>query len=225
MAEEPIIIPIPPTLKEKLLFYVTAFFLLLGIFSAFGFLFLVPFIIEPAYTTIKMDFDEEPAQCITAATESRRGLSNCSWTSCREGCTREVYECTQILVNYMHPNIPNSFVLDNTNVEDSVVIPEDNGNVDVSEEGNVDMIGRRITGSNSPVYDEEEFLDIEDSRRPDEAATTADKKYKWFYGARLFPNVKGCGYPPYLNCTVFNNTYVRVGTNFTCYYSLSLIHI
>lgn len=31
------------------------------------------------------------------------GTSNCSWTSCREGCTKELYDCTQILVNYKLP--------------------------------------------------------------------------------------------------------------------------
>lgn len=197
MAEEPeVIIPIPPTLKEKLTFYTTAFFLLVAIFSLFGFLFLVPFIIEPAYTTIKMDFDEEPAHCITASTESMRGLSNCSWTSCREGCTREVYECTQILVNYMHPNIPNSIVLENTNVEDT----------------NVPSFELR-----SSDYEDDFFIQ-EDS--PNTYTAPEDtKNYKWFYGARLFPNVKGCGYPPYLNCTIFNQTFVTIGTNFSCYYS------
>lgn len=31
------------------------------------------------------------------------GTSNCSWTSCREGCTKELFECTQIRVNYKLP--------------------------------------------------------------------------------------------------------------------------
>ena len=31
------------------------------------------------------------------------GASNCSWTSCREGCTKEIYDCTQIRVNYKLP--------------------------------------------------------------------------------------------------------------------------
>lgn len=31
------------------------------------------------------------------------GASNCSWTSCREGCTKELYDCTQIRVNYKLP--------------------------------------------------------------------------------------------------------------------------
>lgn len=98
MGDEPIILP--PTFKEKALFYTTAFFVLLAIFSLFGFLFLVPFVIEPAFTTIFMEFSETPAECVTAEIEHFKGASNCSWTSCREGCTKEVYECTQIRVNY-----------------------------------------------------------------------------------------------------------------------------
>ena len=31
------------------------------------------------------------------------GTKNCSWTSCREGCTKELFECTQIRVNYKLP--------------------------------------------------------------------------------------------------------------------------
>lgn len=77
MGDEPIII-IEQTLKEKLLFYITAFFVLLGIFSLFAFLFLVPFVIEPAFTTIFMKFDEIPATCVTAEVEHFKGASNCS---------------------------------------------------------------------------------------------------------------------------------------------------
>jgi len=73
------------TLKEKLLFYCTAFFVLLGTFSLFGFLFLVPFVIEPAFTTIFMDFDEQPVRCFTDEAIMKAGTKNCSWTSCREG--------------------------------------------------------------------------------------------------------------------------------------------
>lgn len=88
------------TIKEKLLFYTTAFFILLGTFSLFAFLFLVPFVIDPAFTTIYMHFDTRPALCITVDTVANRGVSNCSWSSCREGCTKELFECIQIQVNY-----------------------------------------------------------------------------------------------------------------------------
>lgn len=43
---------------------------------------------------------------------------------------------------------------------------------------------------------------------------------EWYFtGAKLFPNVKGCGYPPMLNCTIFIRQYASIGTNFSCYYS------
>lgn len=43
---------------------------------------------------------------------------------------------------------------------------------------------------------------------------------EWFIGGRLFPNVKGCGYPPSLNCTIWTKKYKQIGTNFSCYYSM-----
>lgn len=61
------------TFLQKLLFYTTAFFILLGTFSLFAFLFLVPFVIDPAFTTIFMEFDTRPALCVTIDVESRRG--------------------------------------------------------------------------------------------------------------------------------------------------------
>lgn len=41
----------------------------------------------------------------------------------------------------------------------------------------------------------------------------------YFTGAKLFPNVKGCGYPPMLNCSIFYQQYAIIGQNFSCYYS------
>lgn len=43
---------------------------------------------------------------------------------------------------------------------------------------------------------------------------------EWYFtGAKLFPNVKGCGYPPMLNCSIFYRQYSIIGQNFSCYYS------
>jgi len=41
----------------------------------------------------------------------------------------------------------------------------------------------------------------------------------YYVGARLFPNVKGCGYPPMLNCTIWLKRYTKIGMKFPCYYS------
>ena len=32
--------------------------------------------------------------------ELRYGKSNCSWASCREGCTAEIFKCHQLRVTY-----------------------------------------------------------------------------------------------------------------------------
>ncbi|KAL1379541.1 hypothetical protein pipiens_014826, partial [Culex pipiens pipiens] len=55
---------------------------------------------------------------------------------------------------------------------------------------------------------------------PDDMTELNGNESEWFFtGARLFPNVKGCGYPPMLNCTIWTKKYWKIGNNFTCYYS------
>lgn len=185
---------IKQTWKQKLLFYITAFFVLLGTFSLFSFLFLVPFVIDPAFTTIFMEFDEEPAYCVTVKTDKRLGASNCSWTSCREGCTKDIYVCTQIFVNYKR--------MYEGNYSDDNVVP--------SEEP---------TLTENSMFELSEWSGFD----PDVVDRSIIEKYEnfnWYYKeARLLPNVKGCGYPPMLNCSIFLKTYEKVGTNFSCYYS------
>lgn len=189
------------TWKQKILFYITAFFVLLGTFSLFSFLFLVPFVIDPAFTTIFMEFDETPALCVTSRTERRQGVSNCSWSSCREGCTKEIYDCTQIRVNYTK-----------------------NGDVNANDTGpTLQRKKRTLPGSDDYSYEQRPFDDPAEEeyniRDVSTEATTSEDEGLFFTDARLFPNVKGCGYPPMLNCSIFLKRYRDVGTNFSCYYS------
>lgn len=213
------------TLKQKLLFYTTAFFVLLGTFSLFGFLFLVPFVIEPALTTIFMQFDEQPALCVTADTAEYKGSRNCTWTSCREGCTREMFECLQVSVNYK--------IFKNESIQlgdASSYLPATIASL-VQSAYNYPSTNRRVErgliGDYSD-YPDRTHLDQElggvgnaeylDNVEPMEGLM--GNTSEWYYiGAKLYPNVKGCGYPPYLNCSVWNKKYKEVGTNFTCYYS------
>ncbi|KAF2356340.1 Na+ channel auxiliary subunit TipE [Trinorchestia longiramus] len=129
-------------------FYLTAIAILVACFSSFAFLFLVPFVIDPAFSTLFAEFVDEPTTCTTESSEFKLGMSNCSWSSCREGCTREIFQCTQIYVSY-------------TMAEEAT--PRTN--------------------------------------------------------ISLYPNVKGCGYPPEVNCTMFDEKYSTPGTTFPCYYS------
>ncbi|XP_035795416.1 protein tipE-like isoform X1 [Anopheles albimanus] len=311
---------VPRTFREKALFYTTAFFILLGTFSLFAFLFLVPFVIEPAFQTIFMQFDESPALCVTAYNEHLHGAKNCSWTSCREGCTKDIYECHQIRVNYKtaaqlaaaaareEAAAAAGDLLEATSVAsavggvtkaigDSSVSGESSKDSSVASSSNsVDSpagatagrkpiatsdaasssaggapavpgagavagagagagagnsryanplfrfkravradydysdllldenangggmagFGDGRTGFKSSLIDEETaFIEY-----PEEMTGLMGNNSEWYFtGARLYPNVKGCGYPPMLNCTIWTKRYWTIGTNFTCYYS------
>ena len=118
-------------------------------FSATSFCFLVPLVLDPAISSLHHQFVR--STCSTTRGRYRQGKQNCDWTSCREGCTHEVYNCWQIEVEYN-------------------------------------------------IYDQNSSI----------IATVPGK---------LFPNVKGCGYPPIVDCEEFAETYGKVNTNFTCFYS------
>ncbi|ETN61861.1 tipe protein [Anopheles darlingi] len=275
---------VPRTFREKALFYTTAFFILLGTFSLFAFLFLVPFVIEPAFQTIFMQFDESPALCVTAYNEHLHGAKNCSWTSCREGCTKDIYECHQIRVNYKTaaqlaaaaareeaaaaaavrrlPAVtcsrqPDHYVRcgdvggasasssknsgrdpagvaggggggGNTRYANPLyrfkrAVRADYDYSDLLLEENLNGggmggggFGDGRTGFKSSLIDDENaFIEY-----PEEMTGLMGNNSEWYFtGARLYPNVKGCGYPPMLNCTIWTKRYWTIGTNFTCYYS------
>ncbi|XP_018320605.1 protein tipE [Agrilus planipennis] len=187
------------TWKQKILFYITAFFVLLGIFSVFSFLFLVPFVIDPSFTTIFMEFDEQPVLCVTRKAERKLGVSNCSWASCREGCTKEIYDCTQIHVDYK--KVGPDFNFTPTTVEPTTP-PDDYRRK------------RLIQDAAFDEFDSDDFI-----TEPSPTGLMGNDSEWYYIGAKLFPNVKGCGYPPALNCTIFLKKYKGIGTNFSCYYS------
>ncbi|XP_058821589.1 protein tipE isoform X1 [Topomyia yanbarensis] len=282
----------PRTLREKLLFYTTAFFILLGTFSLFAFLFLVPFVIEPAFTTIFMQFDESPAFCVTVDLTHLYGAKNCSWASCREGCTKDIYECQQIRVNYKtSAQLAAAEGTEETTTDDpstmftaaseaaTATATKITGDSSVSNDNSKSSLKNNLNNARASSevkkqiytvdrhppytllgvsrfdsalnrferairvdYDYSDML-VDDRNNgfgdhkngiissiigddntlmeyPDDMNEMAGNESEWFFsGARLFPNVKGCGYPPMLNCTIWTKKYWKVGTNFTCYYS------
>ena len=221
------------TIVQKLLFYTTAFFILLGTFSLFAFLFLVPFVIDPAFTTIFMQFDPVAALCQTVETITRQGTSNCSWSSCREGCTKDVYECTQIRVNY-------KILPDFSKEEGEEGNAEGDERAEESEDDDIVAgylrsvrsakktaqrleVDQSSSRSQRAIRDYDMYVDEKKSSAllvTTEATGLMGNDSEWFYtNAKLFPNVKGCGYPPMLNCSIFLKKYSEKGTNFSCYYS------
>ncbi|XP_063709895.1 protein tipE isoform X3 [Culicoides brevitarsis] len=85
---------------EKAKFYTSLCLGTTAILSVFAFLFLIPFVVDPSISAIVADYDPIPVTCITTDHIYATSLSNCSWASCREGCTTTPVRCHQILVNY-----------------------------------------------------------------------------------------------------------------------------
>ena len=147
----------------RLKYYTTLTLGLIACLSCFIFFFLIPFILDPSISTLVADFSPDPVVCRTILNEVQRGAKNCSWSSCKQGCTVDQYSCDQIFVNYMH---------------------------------------KKFTDFNEST----EYYDDDDPI--------------WVVkGVPIFVNIKGCGYPPHTNCTVFGDEYGPVGSTFACYYS------
>lgn len=86
--------------REQALFYATSLLAVLAMAAGSSLLFLVPLYVDPAISTLASDFVTEPVTCITIRVDQLAGLANCSWSSCREGCTSDAYHCTHIYVSY-----------------------------------------------------------------------------------------------------------------------------
>ncbi|KAK0088634.1 hypothetical protein PV325_011198 [Microctonus aethiopoides] len=144
------------------------------------------------------------------------GASNCSWTSCREGCTKELYDCTQIRVNYKLP-------VNETDMNDALEEGRALGGVEDDEVGAKSRYERSPRDYSNYIEDieEDEFDEDDDLTLPKAFPTgLMGNDSEWYFtGAKLFPNVKGCGYPPMLNCSIFYRQYSAIGHNFSCYYS------
>ena len=85
---------------SRIKFIVVASFSLLAGLSFAALLFLMPFVVDPALSTLMADFVETPVECRVQSAEVFIGLKACSWSSCREGCTRDLFKCFQIKVDY-----------------------------------------------------------------------------------------------------------------------------
>ncbi|XP_054271249.1 protein tipE [Macrosteles quadrilineatus] len=140
--------------RERAWFYATSFFVMSAVSAGSSLLFLVPLYVDPAISTLVADFITRPVTCVTMRREDHLGIFNCTWSSCREGCTSDMYRCTHIYVSYTEQ--------------------EDNSSLATP-------------------------------------ATVVD--------AVLLVNIKGCGYPPDIQCANFTASYGTEGAEFPCYYS------
>jgi len=122
--------------------------------SIIAFVFAAIWYVDPALLTLMLRFRQ--AECRTKQADFLRGISNCTWTSCKLGCTREVYQCWQIQVQYTFTNGSKAFL---------------------------------------PPWAPLSNLVRQDPMQESDSKHSGTSK--------LYPNVRGCGYPPELNCEDF----------------------
>ncbi|QQP37471.1 Sodium channel [Caligus rogercresseyi] len=114
--------------------------------SIISFIFAAIWYIDPALLTLVLKF--KATECRTVRGDFLIGINNCSWSSCRLGCTTEIYRCWKIIV-------------------------------------------QPLNASEHPTVGE----------------------------TRLYPNVRGCGYPPELNCEEFFYNYGPLNATYPCWIS------
>lgn len=85
---------------ENFKYYTSLVLGTLCIVSIFAFLFLVPFVLDPAISTLMHEFVDKPVTCKVSSVVVKTGREACKWSSCREGCTADMYQCWQVRVLY-----------------------------------------------------------------------------------------------------------------------------
>jgi len=87
---------------EKFKYFTSLILGTVCIVCIFAFLFLVPFVLDPAVSTLLHRFVDQPVTCKVTQVEIRHGSkdTNCKWSSCREGCTADIFVCYQVRVQY-----------------------------------------------------------------------------------------------------------------------------
>ncbi|GLH14644.1 Protein tipE [Gryllus bimaculatus] len=223
-------------LVDKAKFYTSLCLGTTAIVSVFAFLFLIPFVVDPVISSIMADFDPEPVTCVVVEHVYAEGLRNCSWASCREGCTASPNRCHQLLVNYSRvPFREWRTRLFNTSEPVPVVPPPP------PTQGPTEMpkwhLLRRTTRTPLPTTptpapptprhggegeageegDEGDGADeeAEDDEPEDMSPATLPLEYRrrlyevpWDVAETKFlVNTEGCGYPPKVNCTEFAKKY------------------
>ncbi|XP_076060970.1 protein tipE-like isoform X2 [Oratosquilla oratoria] len=180
-------------------------------------LFLVPMTIDPALATLTYDINPESGICITTYARMAFGAKECTWCSCTEGCTKDIFNCSQITVSYNKTaefeRSTRSVTSGGGGVGEEALQEGDNGAGNAF--GNKTWLYSSRSSSWSPDYE-----DVNGSVSNVRPRRTQYDDDDWdVNNASLYVNVKGCGYPPRVECETFYQNYGVPGRRFPCYYS------
>jgi hypothetical protein len=178
--------------------------------SILGVVVVCPVILDPAIETLVSSFEE--GMCQTIYSGSLRGMSNCTWTSCREGCTADIYTCTQILVLYVRGSqdslFPNPFITGNESIGSDGALFLERG-----------LIRR---GWDLPEYDYSFTYARDLNLSAIHASLVPSMNGTHFEIGALLPNPQGCIYPVDIQCSDFISAHGNLSqAAFPCFFSSS----
>jgi len=192
---------------------------------------------EPAVTSLLANFVPEPVTCVTSRVEtlSGFGINNpCIKASCRQACTVELYKCKQIYVNVSLKSW-HDFNSSLTPLYNVLLLPTSSTTKNPFNFGELvfEVRGKR-SADQQPTAMKQRGRGRHEERRSyktKQVSSTTQvpiKIEKWsitetvawnYTNFLLLPNVKGCGYPPTVNCSVFYSFSSFVGSAYPCYVS------
>lgn len=186
------------TCKQRGKFYLTSSLVFLSVTAGASLLFLVPLYVDPAISTLAHLFVDIPTICTTTRREDLGGIFNCTWSSCREGCTSDIYRCTHIYVSYL--DFGNLSLPSHMREEFNEIMSHnyyENFLSYMNDPNSTSPLLQLTTNLSSLIYHQ--------SQHSEEAT--------------LLVNIKGCGYPPSVKCKTYTDVFGAEGSIFPCYYS------
>lgn len=200
--------PLQQSKRERLWLYSTLFLSMITVATGTSLLFLVPLYVDPAISTLMADFTAEPVLCTTSRRDDYTGLFNCSWSSCREGCTSDMYRCTHIYVRY---STNRHFLTTASSSATATTSPSLSSSL-VAQYRRIKREALLLLAS-SIVEHRNRYIrqTIRGGEEDDDDSHTEE--------AVFLVNIKGCGYPPSVRCANFTAKYGQLGASFPCYYS------
>ncbi|XP_052120591.1 uncharacterized protein LOC113207402 [Frankliniella occidentalis] len=249
------------TWRQRVWFYATAVLALTAMSAGSSLLFLVPLYVDPAISTLTHHFVDVPVTCVTTRREDLSGIFNCTWSSCREGCTSDMYKCTHIYVSYttvpweapnttMWPSSPptptSATAATATSAWTSIPPSTKTTTNTVPPPPRLTTTASGLPSKSPPTLSPSTTTTMSPS-----TATTAPssptpaRSRRWVRPlttstpapsttppppppteesnatdeAVLLVNIKGCGYPPDVQCGNFSEQFGYEGAVFPCYYS------
>lgn len=185
-----------------------------------GFYVSLNLLLYPGLATFKAHL--EPSVCVVASRSVLEGSSNCSWSSCRQGCTNnDLYRCWQVLVH--HKSDKNLTMNTKMALENTVnaTSPSQSGqqfiNVTLNEVTSLGAEELREVLINSSDDDEHKLYSrYSEINQTNLEGMLVNSSWSFSELIRLQINVKGCGYDP---CDAWWRSYSNLGTTFVCYVS------